>query len=101
MEAHGEEPIQLRDIAGRRHRQHAFARHYDASPMSHLRQVRFEQAHHDSQVADPAAGDTVAASARRWGFAKPSHSARNHLDATDSFPATLSGMTRRGGAEDR
>ncbi len=53
--------------------QHAFARHLDASPMSYLQRVRLEQAHRDLQVADPAAGDTVAAIARRWGFAKPGH----------------------------
>ena len=78
MEAHAEEPIRLRDIAeaagtSSRSLQHAFARHYDASPMSYLQQVRLEQAHRDLQVADPAAGDTVAAIARRWGFAKRGH----------------------------
>lgn len=105
MEAQAEEPIQLRDIAeaagtSSRSLQHSFARHYDASPMSYLRQVRLEQAHRDHQVADPAAGDTVAAIARRWGFAKPGHFARISVDATGSFPATPSPMTHRC-AEDR
>ncbi len=73
-EAHAEEPIRLRDIAeaagtDSRTVQHAFARHFDASPMSYLRRFRLEQAHRDLQRADPAAGDTVAAIARRWGFA--------------------------------
>jgi AraC-like DNA-binding protein len=44
--------------------------------VSYLHQVWLEQAHRDLQMADPAAGDTVAAIARRWGFAKPGHSAR-------------------------
>jgi AraC-like DNA-binding protein len=78
MEAHAEEPIRLRDIAeaagtSSRSVQHAFARHLDASPMSYLQRVRLERAHRDLQVADPAAGDTVAAIARGWGFAKPGH----------------------------
>jgi AraC-like DNA-binding protein len=78
MEAHAEEPIRLRDVAeaagtSSRSVQHAFARHLDASPMSYLQRVRLERAHRDLQVADPAAGDTVAAIARRWGFAKPGH----------------------------
>ena len=78
MEAHAEEPIRLRDIAeaagtSTRSLRHAFARHYDASPMSYLQQVRLEQAHRSLQVADTAAGDTVAAIARRWGFAKRGH----------------------------
>ena len=54
MEAHAEEPIRLRDIAeaagtSSRSVQHAFARHYDASPMSYLRRYRLEQAHRDLQ----------------------------------------------------
>jgi AraC-like DNA-binding protein len=81
MEAHAEEPIRLRDIAeaagtSSRSLQHAFARHYDASPMSYLHQVRLERAHRDLQVADPAADDTVGTVARRWGFARPGHFAR-------------------------
>ena len=78
MEAHAEEPIRLRDIAeaagtSSRSVQHAFARHYDASPMSYLRRYGSNRRIATSSVADPAAGDTVAAIARRWGFAKPGH----------------------------
>jgi AraC-like DNA-binding protein len=51
--------------------QYAFRRHYDAAPMSYLRRVRLERAHAELQAADPAAGHTVAAIARRWGFARP------------------------------
>jgi transcriptional regulator GlxA family with amidase domain len=81
IEAHAEEPIQLRDIAeaagtDSRTVQHAFARHFDASPMSYLRRFRLEQAHRDLQRADPAAGDTVSAIAKRWGFARTGKFAR-------------------------
>jgi AraC-like DNA-binding protein len=58
--------------------QHAFARHYDASPMSHLRRFRLEQAHRHLQLADPAAGDTVSAIAKRWGFARAGHFASSY-----------------------
>jgi hypothetical protein len=46
-----------------------------ASPMTHLQQVRLEQAHPDLQVADCAATDPVAANARRWVIAKLCNSA--------------------------
>src|SRR5580693_1816686 len=44
-------------------------RHSDA--VRYLRQVRLGQAHRQLQAADPAAGATVAAIARRWGWASP------------------------------
>ena len=39
------------------------------TPLEYLRRVRLERAHRDLVVADPTAGDTVAAIATRWGFA--------------------------------
>jgi AraC-like DNA-binding protein len=53
--------------------QHAFRRYYGTTPMTYLRQIRLERAHQDLQAADPSAGDTVAAIARRWGWAHPGH----------------------------
>ena len=105
MEAHAEEPIRLRDIAeaagtSSRSLQHAFARHYDASPMSYLQQVRLEQAHRDLQVADPASADTVAASPGVGASPSPATSPASTADATASFPAIPSPITHRC-AEDR
>ena len=97
MVAHAEEPIRLRDIAeaagtSSLSLQHAFARHYDASRMSYL-QVRLDQAHRDLQVADPASGDTVAAIARRGGFAKPGHFASIYRRRYGVLPSQPSPMT--------
>ena len=39
--------------------------------MGYLRQVRLDRAHQDLLAADPTAGITVAAIARRWGFSRP------------------------------
>ncbi len=59
--------------------------------MSYLQRVRLEQAHRDLQVANPAAGDTIAAIARRWGFAKPGHFASIYLPRYGVLPShTLS-----------
>jgi len=69
------QPLTLADIAAQadvtpRALQYAFRRQYDTAPMSYLRQVRLERAHQDLLAADPAAGHTVAAIARRWGFTR-------------------------------
>ena len=56
---------------GPRALQLAFARHLGLSPMAYVRRVRLECAHRELQAADPTSGDTVAAIAARWGFAKP------------------------------
>jgi transcriptional regulator GlxA family with amidase domain len=76
IDSHAGRPLTLADIAAQagvtpRALQYAFRRHYDAAPMSYLRRVRLERAHAELQAADPAAGHTVAAIARRWGFARP------------------------------
>lgn len=49
----------------------AFARHHDTSLLGHLRRARLDRAHFDLLAADPTSGETVAAVAARWGFAKP------------------------------
>ncbi|MET0418085.1 MAG: AraC family transcriptional regulator [Actinoplanes sp.] len=48
--------------------QAAFRRHLDTTPMAYLRRTRLDRAHQDLLKADPTRGDTVAASAHRWGY---------------------------------
>ncbi|MGY1615732.1 AraC family transcriptional regulator [Geodermatophilus sp. SYSU D00691] len=76
IDAHASLPITVSDIAraagvGPRALQLAFARHLGLSPMGYVRRVRMEGAYRELQAADPTAGDTVAAIAGRWGFARP------------------------------
>lgn len=76
VDGHASLPITVTDIAraagvGPRALQLAFAQHLGLSPTAHVRRVRLENAHRELQAADPAAGDTVAGIARRWGFARP------------------------------
>lgn len=78
MHSHAGRPLTLTGIAEQagitpRALQHAFRRHYGTTPMAYLRQIRLERAHQDLQAAGPSAGDTVAAIARRWGWAHPGH----------------------------
>lgn len=75
IEAHAHEPVTLADISDAartspRAVQYAFRRGLATTPTGYLRGVRLERAHHDLQVGDPTRGDTVAAIAARWGFAK-------------------------------
>ena len=70
------QPLTLTGIAAQvgvtpRALQYAFRRQYDTTPMGYLRRVRLERAHQDLLAAEPAAGTTVAAVARRWGFSRP------------------------------
>ena len=51
--------------------QYAFRRHHDTTVTGYLRQVRLEQAHRELRDGDSAAGLTVAAVSRRWGWANP------------------------------
>jgi AraC-like DNA-binding protein len=76
IEAHAGQPVTLADIAAvagvtDRALQYAFRRHYHLTPTGYLRQVRLERAHHDLRAADPASVVTVAAVARKWGWASP------------------------------
>jgi AraC-like DNA-binding protein len=76
IEARAGEPVTLADIAEQagvtgRALQYAFRRHYGTTPTGYLRRVRLERAHHELYAADPATGATVAAIARRWGWANP------------------------------
>ena len=76
LKAHAEQPVtvaEVAEVAGvtPRSLQYAFRRHYETTVMGYLRQIRLEQAHRQLQAADPTAGATVAAIARRWGWASP------------------------------
>lgn len=78
IHAHADQPVDLQRIAaaagvGGRSLQYAFRRTFDATPMEYLRRVRLERADQELRAADPGGGLTVAAVARRWGWAKPSH----------------------------
>ncbi|MFE1961306.1 AraC family transcriptional regulator [Streptomyces sp. NPDC059479] len=48
--------------------QKGFQQHLGMSPMEYVRNVRLRRAHEELRAADPC-GDSVAAIARRWGFA--------------------------------
>ncbi|TNM70467.1 helix-turn-helix transcriptional regulator [Streptomyces sp. NP160] len=77
LEAHADQPLTVSDIAraagvGPRALQLAFARHLGTTPTALLRRVRLERAHRELQTAQATAGDTVAAVARRWGWASAS-----------------------------
>lgn len=76
LDAHAAEPLALEQVAAAagisvQGLQAGFARHRGVSPMAYLRRVRMERAHLDLQAGDRSRGDTVAAIARRWGFASP------------------------------
>ncbi|MFI5833378.1 helix-turn-helix transcriptional regulator [Micromonospora sp. NPDC051300] len=76
LDEHAAEPVTVAQVAaacgvGARALQAAFQRHVGQSPLTYLRQVRLARAHRDLTAADPAEGATVAATARRWGWANP------------------------------
>jgi transcriptional regulator GlxA family with amidase domain len=64
----------------------AFMRHYDTTPTGYLRRVRLERAHRELRDADPSDGTTVAAIARRWGWANSSHFAVVYREAYGRYP---------------
>jgi AraC-like DNA-binding protein len=77
IEAHADQQVTLADIAAAagvtgRALQSAFRRSYDTTPVGYLRQARLERAYTELRDADAAAGVTVAAVARRWGWTSPS-----------------------------
>jgi AraC-like DNA-binding protein len=77
IEAHADQPLTLADIAAAagvtgRALQSAFRRYYDTTPVGYLRRTRLERAYAELREADPAAGVTVAAVARQWGWTSPS-----------------------------
>lgn len=56
----------------------AFDSHSTETPLQRLRTARLAAAHADLLLADTTDGDTVAAIARRWGFAYPGDFARRY-----------------------
>lgn len=78
IDAYADGPVTLDQIAAvagvsGRAVQYAFRRYYGTTPMGYLRQVRLERAHAQFRAADAADGTTVAAVARKWGWANPAH----------------------------
>ena len=76
IEANADKGLTISQIAAHagvtsRALQYGFRQYFGTTPMGRLRQVRLERAHLDLQGGDPTRGDTVAAVALRWGFAKP------------------------------
>jgi len=91
IDAHATEPVtltQMAEAAGVTGRalQLAFMRHYDITPTGYLRRVRLERAHRELADADPSDGTTVAATARRWGWANPSHFTAAYREAYGQYP---------------
>ena len=72
VEAHSDRYVSLTELAeaagvSARGLQYAFRRYQDTTPARYARRVRLGRAHEDLLRGDPAAGDTVAAIAARWG----------------------------------
>jgi AraC-like DNA-binding protein len=91
IDSHAAEPVtltQMAEAAGVTGRalQLAFLRHYDTTPTGYLRRVRLERAHRELRDADPSGGITVAAIARRWGWANPSHFTAAYREAFGQYP---------------
>lgn len=92
IEAHAQQPLTLADLAAAagtssRALQYAFRRHHGTTPLGYARRVRLDHAHRQLQAADPTRGDTVAAVAARWGFAKPDRFAAAYRDAYGVLPS--------------
>jgi AraC-like DNA-binding protein len=92
IDANAERAITITEIADSagvtpRALQYGFARHLDSSPTAYLRRVRLEHAHEELTGATPGDGMTVAAVARRWGFAKPSRFAAAYRAAYGRPPS--------------
>ncbi|CCH20600.1 hypothetical protein GCM10009848_61020 [Micromonospora lupini] len=89
IEAHAAAPLTVGRIAeacevSQRALQAAFQRHHGQTPMAFLRAVRLRQAHWDLQHAKP--GQTVAETARRWGWTHPGRFAQAYREAYGCHP---------------
>lgn len=92
IEAYANEPVTLDQIAAMagvtgRALQYAFRRSYGTTPTGYLRRVRLERAHAELRTADPADGTTVAAVARKWGWANPAHFAAAYRRQHGQLPS--------------
>ncbi|WP_306206367.1 helix-turn-helix transcriptional regulator [Actinoplanes sp. RD1] len=91
IEAGADRPLTAAQIAeavglGIRSVQLAFRRQLDTTPMAYLRRVRLERARQELEAADPAAGVTVAATARRWGYPSASRFAGHYRELFGETP---------------
>jgi transcriptional regulator GlxA family with amidase domain len=82
IESSPQSPLTLSLLADRcgvspRTLQKSFQLHLGMSPMEYVRDVRLRRAHEELRAADPFA-DSVAAVARRWGFAHVGRFAAAH-----------------------
>ncbi|MGW3209822.1 helix-turn-helix transcriptional regulator [Streptomyces sp. NPDC001135] len=97
IDDHADQPVTVADIATAAHvtvraLQYAFRQHLDTTPLAHLRRVRLAHAHHDLVTAGPDSGETVTATAARWGFHHPGRFAALYRSTYQRTPhATLSG----------
>lgn len=90
-------PITIDDVAAAVHistrgLQYAFRRALDVTPAECLRQARLDGAHRELRSGVPT---TVAAIARRWGFAHPSRFAAAYREAFGVLPSVTAGKHRR------
>jgi AraC-like DNA-binding protein len=74
IDAHADQPVtqaQIAAAAGETSRalQNAFQRDHDATPTEYLRRVRLERAHEELRDAEPGSDMSIAAVARKWGWA--------------------------------
>ncbi|MCZ7436963.1 AraC family transcriptional regulator [Micromonospora sp. WMMC241] len=97
LDEHAAEPVTVAQVAaacgvGARALQAAFHRHVGHSPLTYLRRVRLARAHRDLVTAEPGGEETVAAIARRWGWASPGRFAAAYRQTYGRSP----GETLRG-----
>lgn len=91
IDEHAHEPITVTDVAAAVHTttrglQAAFLRALGTSPGQRLRRVRLDGAHRDLKSA-PMGSTTVAAIARRWGFANAGNFAAAYRKAFGTHPS--------------
>ncbi len=77
IQTHADQPVTPDEIAaaagvGGRALQHAFRRHFGATPIAYLRRIRLERADQELRATSPDGAGAVAEVARRWGWADPS-----------------------------
>ncbi|WP_329009292.1 helix-turn-helix domain-containing protein [Micromonospora rifamycinica] len=92
VEAHSDRYVSLAELAeaagvSARGLQYAFRRYQGTTPARYARRVRLDRAHQDLLRGDPAAGDTVAAIAARWGFADAKRFATDYRAAYGQPPS--------------
>lgn len=94
IDEHLTEPITVADIAAAsglsaRGLTAAFRRELDTTPMAALRSGRLAGAHRQLVASDPAAGDSVASVAHRWGFSNAGRFAALHRSEFGTDPGSV------------